>query len=797
MTSTKLLMAASRTQQVSLSDAVLTEVGYAPLNDGDGLESVAISGNYAFVVGNGTEYLYSVDISDPTNPTQVGRLTSANIQFSSSVTVANNHAFVAGFDGVVTAVVDVGDPANMVEVSTAGSSLSFGHYFNDSGVDIVGSSHYSGTEVGFSLADVSLPIESFETGAISDASVSDAYGVSLDGDYAYVAYGPWTSSPGVWALDISDPSNIVEASKFSLPSDTNPWPVVAAGGHVFVGAYSTAVQFQSAVISLDASDPTSLTEADTLVLTGHEGLTGLAHDTTFLFAANQDTNTLVAVDVEDPAALLEADSLRMSPYDQFGSDRYPQGLAISNGFAFVASYYSTELVAVALYGDVKLSPKLFGEVAGTVGVELGPDGTLTTYQSGASTVYPKEWLAAKPESGAGGGYEAMIETLDGEAFTEGGLAPDVWHSVGSTEGLLLESKPGEPEGRFRGRLKLRDASTQEVKASTTVLLQRVAAVLAGSVQDNSFSDLRDLAIVGDYALVVSFANSKLIAVDISAPTNPFVAGALQMSPSFDWVAVDGDTAFLVGTTTEGPGSVASLFSVDVSALPSMSLINRKDLPAYQGSPHSPAIDGSVLFVGVSYGSGVPPVTLTFDITDPSNLVELGSYTHAEGFVSPPLALAGNYVVQGLDEKLVVLDASDPSAMSLESSTTVAPGDTIGNLVVDGGYAYATFRFGDLLAVIDISDLSSPAVVGTVGIPGGTYRMAKSGNYVILSVFDSAQLVLVDVSAPTSPSIEASFQDYGELSEVTGVAVEGGTVFALGSQNDYFNAVEFAALAQQP
>ncbi len=109
---------------------------------------------------------------------------------------------------------------------------------------------------------------------------------------------------------------------------------------------------------------------------------------------------------------------------------------------------------------------------------------------------------------------------------------------------------------------------------------------------------------------------------------------------------------------------------------------------------------------------------------------------------------------------------------------------LGKLQVSGNYVYAT-RAGSAspnFFVIDVSDTTSPTVVGSLTIPSIPINVFIDGNYAyVTSSNSSAELNIVDISNPSAPSIVASFNAPGSLS-AQGVYVTGGKAYLVGTVN---------------
>jgi hypothetical protein len=132
-----------------------------------------------------------------------------------------------------------------------------------------------------------------------------------------------------------------------------------------------------------------------------------------------------------------------------------------------------------------------------------------------------------------------------------------------------------------------------------------------------------------------------------------------------------------------------------------------------------------------------------------------------------VAAQGNYAYVGMGQRLAVLDISSPTTPWMVGQT----GDVgqVTAVAVAGNYAYAV-RGDDLLWVIDVSDPSAPAAVGSYDFPSTPklHDVATDGSFVYLAA-GIAGLRVMDVSDPTAP---AEIGAWDTASEAHGVAVSG-------------------------
>jgi hypothetical protein len=147
---------------------------WAGTNALDHADSVAVSGNYAYVTASYSNRLTVIDISNPTSPTIVASLTDPSIKFPVDVAVSGTHAYVADQIGV-------------------GS-------------------------VGFTVVDISNPLSPRVVGTLNNPYLAGAYRVRLHGNFAYVSA---SSANAVAMIDISDPTS--PRLVFGLSDATHFW----------------------------------------------------------------------------------------------------------------------------------------------------------------------------------------------------------------------------------------------------------------------------------------------------------------------------------------------------------------------------------------------------------------------------------------------------------------------------------------------------------------------------------------------------------------------------------------------
>jgi len=178
-----------------------------------------------------------------------------------------------------------------------------------------------------------------------------------------------------------------------------------------------------------------------------------------------------------------------------------------------------------------------------------------------------------------------------------------------------------------------------------------------------------------------------------------------------------------------------------------------------------AAKGSMLFMTTRFG--LDHYLLIYDVSDPTMPVHVGSCeVPRTGF---GVTISGNYAYVAWGESpyksaisgppwggIKIIDVSDPTSPAVVGSATTPWGAR--QVAVSGDHAYAiwweyNFFSGDYeggLEVIDISNPTAPAAVGSHTWPGCiTYGVGVYDDHVYVTA-DPLGLRIMDVSDPTSP-----------------------------------------------
>ena len=258
----------------------LTEVGL--IDEIGSPHDVFVNGNIAYIADsfNG---LRVIDVSDPTNPQQVGSYTPTGSRRAQGVYFSDPYLYVA--DGLGLLILDVSDPTapqelgfyhppgfsvkvhpvdgyayvadregglRIANVSDPSNPTHVSNYFKAGSVqvlDVVVSGSYAYVAMGglgLRIVDISDPANPMEVGFVDTEGVAEA--VQVSGSFAYLADG----EDGLRVFDISNPADPQETGFYDTPAPGYAKDVYLSGNYAFVGDGP-----RSLILVLDISDPAS------------------------------------------------------------------------------------------------------------------------------------------------------------------------------------------------------------------------------------------------------------------------------------------------------------------------------------------------------------------------------------------------------------------------------------------------------------------------------------------------------------------------------------------------------------
>ncbi len=332
--------------------------------------------------------------------------------------------------------------------------------------------------------------------------------------------------------------------------------------------------------------------------------------------------------------------------------------------------------------------------------------------------------------------------------------------------------------------------------------------LIGTIADSAtLPGVTAVAVSGQYAYVTGYYAGRLVAVDISDPEEPVIAGVSEASEALinaTTVNIVGGYAYVVSKNRNGPsgsetnedGTGNSLTILDIATDPASPTIvgSLHDTESLFGA-YGVAISGSDAFVaaqGCLTGQPCPNHSVgnafaVIDISDPASptLVAAlhnttlpppwtgtGAFGHATA-----VAVSGSYayVTAASQDRLTVVDIANPQSpevvASLKDTTNLnAPVD----VAVSGQYAYVADQISPgRLTVVDRSNPADPRVVASLASTSlnGAYRIRVRGDFAYVSAFSGADVAVLDISNPLSPRLVAALADSTHLNKTSGLDLD--------------------------
>jgi hypothetical protein len=259
-----------------------------------------------------------------------------------------------------------------------------------------------------------------------------------------------------------------------------------------------------------------------------------------------------------------------------------------------------------------------------------------------------------------------------------------------------------------------------------------------------------LAVSGSYLYVANDYDGLKI-YSLSIPTSPVLVGTMDTPNEALDVVVSGPHAFVADW---GSG----LQVIDISSPGSPSIVGSVDTPGLANGIDVPGLYGGSLVLVADEANGLEAI----DVSNPGAPAIVGSLNtpvNAQG-----VAVSGNYAYVVDDEfGLRIVDITNAASMALVGSVRTARPEGV---TVDGSRAFVA---GQDFEVVDISDPSSPAIVG--GVQVASRAVAVSGSYAFAADYHGVAVIdvsaVVDINNPSSPPFLGNVETY-----ITDVTVSG-------------------------
>lgn len=613
------------------SNATLQVVPVLPLNkisqwpayERSTTESVAVSGSRAYI-GNEDVNTYGaflvLDITDPANPTLLGKLEGTQHGFN-HLRMVGNYVY-AGLDSSGgLSVIDVSNPAQPQVVT----NLNLGYI---SSLEIAG--HYAyAVGSGLNIIDISQPAQPAVVGSVSPVCYPQA--ASVVGNYAYVV---GRCSGNLAVVDISNPTNPVVLGTTGLfgPADK----IAVTNNTAFIGTWN-------GLAVVDVSNPTNLVT-----------VTNYSYGYTVRLAGNRayvgSGNNLLVFDISTPANPVQIGSCNL--YD------YIENLDIEGNLVYVANW-GNGLTVLDVSNPAR--PAVVGNYASggnSLGVDVVGNLAFLADAQGGLQIFD---LSLPAQPAPVGRYFTPSTIGPQQVKVVGNLAYLPYYGAGLR--ILDVSDPWHP---------VLKAAVTNINAQWVDVSGNYAYVGAGGdglkildvsdpanpvqiVQTNITVGVSLLKVVGNYLYLAPWYENNVMVVDISNPTQP-IEVADNPFASQPW------NLFIQGNRLFGGGQIADLSNPT----------NPVVVGQYNDQGYVECVS-NIAFVADGYGLSA------FDFSVPPT-VQIGQ-TNLTGW-SQAVTVAGQYAYVADDDwglQVFQLPSSyitAPSVVPWPTNQTVFAGDNV-------------------------------------------------------------------------------------------------------------------------
>ena len=385
-------------------------------------------------------------------------------------------------------------------------------------------------------------------------------------------------------------------------------------------------------------------------------------------------------------------------------------VAINGDFAYIVSLTNLKIVNIANPSDPQVTLLEIPGIA--TGVAISEDGnTAVVTAITPSNIYVLD--ISNPSSPTITGTETL-----------GGIVSRV--EISGNLALIKKSNP---------------SSMQVVDVSIPSSPKLVNTIAVGSVNNMT---------VRGNIIYVSLDGEGLIIVDISDPENPLFL--LEYSLASLSNTVSGNTVLSIQANN-------GLTMLDISDIANPTIVGSLVTGSYKANSISVGSLSSGKTVVIA--TGTPRGTDIIDVSNPKQPEILVSID----IPSIKSAINGDFAYIVSDNNLKIVNIANPSNPQITSfeipgfATDVAISE-------DGNTAVVTAIIPSNIYILDITDPSSPTIIGSKTLGGMAMEVAISGNLALIMNTNPASMQTVDISNPSSPELLEGSISLRSASDVT-------------------------------
>lgn len=299
--------------------------------------------------------------------------------------------------------------------------------------------------------------------------------------------------------------------------------------------------------------------------------------------------------------------------------------------------------------------------------------------------------------------------------------------------------------------------------------------LVGSLVDATNLDgARAVDVVDGYAYVCAYDSTRFTICDVTGD-DPVLVGSLVDATRFSqirWVDVVDNIAAVL--------SSAWVSLVDVSDKSNPVILGYVNPGAFGGG-HRIRFDGRYVYATF----GTDDALAIIDAADPTTPVMVGSLVDATNLNDPfGIEVVGDVAfVACSGGGYTAVDISDRTAPAVISALSDPLLAGPHGIVVRGKYGYTVSSTADSVVVLDVSDPAAMTIVGSVETDGdvpsllnGAHTCALAGDILVVCCQSASGFALVDVSDPTAPTIIDTEFDAVVMDGVRNLAIVGDKIY---------------------
>ncbi len=272
-----------------------------------GNSRLALSGNYAYLTETGIDSIRVVDISNPVAPVTAAVLTSSTVLNGvTGIAISGDYVYVAtinspdpAYDGVK--VIDISDPLNPVIIGGITDPVNLHGALE---IKIVDDYAYvvAGNDNSLRIIDISDPYNIEIVGGVKDDALLGGVGrLEIMGDYAYVASA---QNDLFKVINISDPTNPAIVGGLTDGVIDAPALLSISGRHVYVPG-----QNSDTIFVVDVSDPANPQIVHSVSSTVLDGVRGTYVSDGYLYVQSNNADSLSIFNIENPSLSFQAEDL--------------------------------------------------------------------------------------------------------------------------------------------------------------------------------------------------------------------------------------------------------------------------------------------------------------------------------------------------------------------------------------------------------------------------------------------------------------------------------------------------------